>query len=79
MQCTHCGNPNILTPRQIEVIEHLISHPHATEKRLAQLLDVTPNTVHKHFHEIFKRLGVSNKLACVIACQERGLLSSQKH
>lgn len=74
MQCPHCGNTDILTPRQIELVEQLVAHPDATEKRLAQLLDVTPYAVHKHFNNIYKRLGVSNKLACVLVCQEKGIL-----
>lgn len=72
--CPQCGTPNILTQRQIEVLTHLVSHPDATEKHLAQMLNVTPSTVHKHFSDIFKRLGVRSKLACVLACQKRGIL-----
>jgi DNA-binding NarL/FixJ family response regulator len=77
VQCPQCGSTKVLTQRQIEILQHLVSHPDATEKHLAQMLSITPSTVHKHFSEIFKRLGVSSKLACVLACQERGILPQQ--
>lgn len=75
VECPQCGHTNVLTDRQIEILQHLIVHPDATEKHLAQMLNIKPSTVHKHFIDIFRRLGVRSKLACVLACQKRGILS----
>jgi len=52
-----------LTPRQIEVLR-LVSRGHSNEE-VAELLEVRPNTVKFHMSEIFRRLGVRNRIEAI--------------
>ncbi len=54
-----------LTPRQVEVLK-LISCGYSNDE-IAEHLDVRPNTVKFHISEIFRRLGVRNRIEA-IAC-----------
>ncbi len=58
-----------LTPRQIEVLT-LISHGYSNEE-IAEHLDVRPNTVKFHISEIFRRLGVRNRIEAISRLGER--------
>jgi two-component system nitrate/nitrite response regulator NarL len=49
-----------LTPRQVEVLR-LVSRGYSNEE-IAVRLDVRPNTVKFHISEIFRRLGVRNRI-----------------
>jgi DNA-binding CsgD family transcriptional regulator len=50
-----------LTPREYEIMSHVGSGK--TNKEIAQILWVSPNTVRKHLENVFEKLGVSNRTA----------------
>ena len=50
-----------LTPREYEIMSHVRSGK--TNKEIAQILWVSPNTVRKHLEHVFEKLGVSNRTA----------------
>ena len=52
-----------LTPRQLEVLE-LVSCGYSNDE-IAACLDVRPNTVKFHLSEIFRRLGVRNRIEAI--------------
>ena len=52
------GTP--LTPRQIEILEHAALGQ--TDKEIADDLVLSPITIHHHFHTIFQKLGVDNRI-----------------
>jgi DNA-binding NarL/FixJ family response regulator len=55
--------PVALTPRQLDVLK-LIAHGHSNDE-IAALLGVRPNTVKFHISDIFRRLGVRNRIEAV--------------
>jgi DNA-binding NarL/FixJ family response regulator len=57
-----------LTPRQVEVLK-LVSRGYSNEE-IAQRLDVRPNTVKFHLSEIFRRLGVRNRIEAIASLAE---------
>jgi DNA-binding NarL/FixJ family response regulator len=58
-----------LTPRQIEVLT-LIARGYSNDE-IAEYLDVRPNTVKFHISEIFRRLGVRNRIEAIARLAER--------
>jgi two-component system, NarL family, response regulator DegU len=57
-----------LTPRQLEVLK-LVSRGYSNEE-IAQRLEVRPNTVKFHLSEIFRRLGVRNRIEAIATLAE---------
>jgi DNA-binding NarL/FixJ family response regulator len=57
-----------LTPRQVEVLK-LVSRGYSNEE-IAERLDVRPNTVKFHISEIFRRLGVRNRIEAIASLAE---------
>jgi len=57
-----------LTPRQVEVLK-LVSCGYSNDE-IAERLDVRPNTVKFHLSEIFRRLGVRNRIEAIAALTE---------
>jgi DNA-binding NarL/FixJ family response regulator len=57
-----------LTPRQLDVLK-LISRGFSNEE-IADQLDVRPNTVKFHISEIFRRLGVRNRIEAIASASE---------
>ncbi|MGD0387077.1 MAG: response regulator transcription factor [Solirubrobacteraceae bacterium] len=57
-----------LTPRQVEVLK-LVSRGYSNDE-IAQCLDVRPNTVKFHLSEIFRRLGVRNRIEAIASLAE---------
>ncbi|MGA2757479.1 MAG: response regulator transcription factor [Solirubrobacteraceae bacterium] len=57
-----------LTPRQLEVLK-LISRGYSNEE-IAEHLEVRPNTVKFHISEIFRRLGVRNRIEAIASLAE---------
>ncbi len=55
--------PIALTPRQVQVLK-LVSRGYSNEE-IAECLDVRPNTVKFHMSEIFRRLGVRNRIEAI--------------
>ena len=39
-------------------------------------LSVSPRTVHKHLEHIYRKLGVTDRLAAVVAAGEAGIVSN---
>jgi PAS domain S-box-containing protein len=52
-----------LTRREVEVLRFMASG--ATNRALAQRLHVSPATIRNHTHNIFEKLGVSNRVAAI--------------
>jgi len=52
---------NGLTPREYEIMSHVGSGK--TNKEIARILWLSPNTVRKHLENVFEKLGVSNRTA----------------
>jgi DNA-binding NarL/FixJ family response regulator len=57
-----------LTPRQVEVLE-LVSRGYSNDE-IAACLEVRPNTVKFHLSEIFRRLGVRNRIEAIARLAE---------
>jgi DNA-binding NarL/FixJ family response regulator len=57
-----------LTPRQLEVLK-LVSRGYSNDE-IAEHLDVRPNTVKFHISEIFRRLGVRNRIEAIASLAE---------
>ena len=62
-----------LTERQREVL--ILLAQGLSNKDIAEALVITPNTVKKHVHNIFNRLGVSNRAAAASRTVQAGLVS----
>ena len=62
----------ILTERQAQVLRLLAAgHPN---KRIAHLLDVTPDTVKSHLKLVYERLGVASRTECIARARKTGLI-----
>jgi len=57
-----------LTPRQREVLRMVASG--ATNKEIAQILQIAPHTVKNHLAQIFERLGASNRAQAASLARE---------
>ncbi len=61
-----CSNPLCnLTPRQLELLEHVIACPGATNRELARQMSVSERTIKKHFYDIYRAMGVLNRSECL--------------
>jgi NarL family two-component system response regulator YdfI len=63
---------DILTPRQLEVLE-LLGQGYAN-KEIETELGVADRTVRAHLTEIFKVLGVQSRIRAVVEARRRGLI-----
>jgi LuxR family maltose regulon positive regulatory protein len=61
-----------LTPREIDVL-HLLAQGFP-DKKIADLLVITRETVHKHLKNIYQKLNVHSRMEAVIRAQALGLL-----
>lgn len=67
------SKPNaLLTPRQLEVLEHLAEGK--TTPEIAEFLCISPVTVRHHVQAILHRLRVHNRLSAVSLAQRIGLI-----
>ena len=66
---------NLLTPRQVEVLQLLIHGE--SNKKIAQQLELAEATVKMHVTSILKGLGVNNRTQAVIAAKNLGLSAAQ--
>ncbi len=62
----------ILTPRETEVMRHVASG--MTNQEIANKLIVTEGTVKIHVHNIYRKLGFSNRVDLTLYAQKRGLV-----
>ena len=63
-----------LTPRHVDVLE-LVAQGYSNEE-IAQRLGLRPNTVKFHISEIFRRLGVRNRIEAIAQVDRDGALAS---
>ncbi|MBO9625698.1 MAG: hypothetical protein J7484_04910 [Microbacterium sp.] len=73
----HLGDPfrttgGDLSPRELLVLRYLRSGEPLP--RLAERLHVSPNTIKSQVKSIYRKLGVAQRAAAIVAAQERGLL-----
>ncbi|MDZ4698963.1 MAG: response regulator transcription factor [Rhodothermales bacterium] len=67
------GDPVIhLTPRESQVLAHLATG--ATQKRVAALLNISPDTVNNHVRNIFEKLSVNSAPGAIARAYQLGLL-----
>jgi DNA-binding NarL/FixJ family response regulator len=60
-----------LTPRQLEIL--VLVSKGCTNKEIARLLDLSPETVKSHLRDIFLRFGVSNRMEAIDFARSNGL------
>lgn len=61
-----------LTVREIEIVRHLADGH--TRAEMAQILDISVNTLKTHLRSIYKKLGVASAKDAISSVQQRGLL-----
>ncbi|MEV4873378.1 LuxR C-terminal-related transcriptional regulator [Streptomyces syringium] len=66
-----------LTPREVTVL-HLLGRA-LTANAIARRLGISPSTVHKHVHNLYLKLGTTDRLATVLRAQRLGLLPVRRH
>ncbi len=72
-----CNNPFCgLTPRQIEILEHMANDPGATNYDLAQQLGLREGTVKKHLYAIYQSVGVQSRSECLLWLMRTGKLDA---
>ncbi|NBC16510.1 MAG: response regulator [Bacteroidetes bacterium] len=64
--------PFELTPRETEVLEHIVQDE--TEREMAEALHISPHTVRTHVKNIYKKLHVHSRAAAVRVALENRLL-----
>lgn len=60
-----------LTPRQLEILSLVAKG--FSNKEIARLLDVSPETVKSHLRDIFQRFGVANRIEAIDFARSNGL------
>ena len=63
-----------LSPREIDVLE--LAAAGKTAEESARILNLSARTIHFHIQSSIDKLGVSNKIAAIIAALKAGYLSS---
>ncbi|MEE4662105.1 MAG: response regulator transcription factor [Halieaceae bacterium] len=62
-----------LTPRQVEVLQ-LISRGYKTQE-VADLLQLSPHTVHDYIKDIYRELGINSRAEATMVASRMGLIS----
>ncbi|KOX36336.1 MULTISPECIES: helix-turn-helix transcriptional regulator [unclassified Streptomyces] len=62
-----------LTPRELNVL-HLLATGLPADS-MARRLGISPRTVHKHLHALYRKLGAADRLDAVLRAQSAGLLA----
>jgi DNA-binding NarL/FixJ family response regulator len=60
-----------LTPRQLEIL--VLVSKGCTNKEIARLLELSPETVKSHLRDIFLRFGVNNRIEAIDFARSNGL------
>jgi len=60
-----------LTPRQLDILVFVSKG--CTNKEIARLLELSPETVKKHLRDIFQRFGVANRVEAIDFARSNGL------
>ncbi len=66
------GTPEKLSARELNVLK-LVAQG-SSDKKIAETLFISPETVHKHLNNIFGKLGVHNRTEAAARAQQLGLL-----
>ncbi|MEM7113218.1 MAG: response regulator transcription factor [Chloroflexota bacterium] len=66
---------NLLTNRQLEVLNLLASYPHFSTKDVARELNVADSTVRNLLSDAYLRLGVPNRSAAIIKAHQLNLIA----
>jgi DNA-binding CsgD family transcriptional regulator len=64
------GLPRPLTAQEVRVLRHVAEGLSSVE--IAERLVIAPCTVHKHLENAYRKLGVTNRMAAVLALQATG-------
>ncbi len=67
-------SPEDLTPRELELLEHLVKG--LSNKEIAQTMSLSENTVKYHIKHILQKLGVQNRTEAAVQAVRVGLLKS---
>jgi DNA-binding NarL/FixJ family response regulator len=67
-----------LTAREREVLQRLVTHPGADNKRLASSLHIGEHTLRNHLSRIYDKLGVPNRLELYVFAQRHGFDASKR-
>jgi len=71
-QAQSSGNVDELTPREVEVLEEVVTG--ATNKEIAERLYITENTVKIHLRNILEKLQVQNRIQAAVQAVRDGLV-----
>ena len=69
------GRSSGLTGRELAVL-HLLADG-CTATAIGSRLVISPRTVHRHLHGIYRKLGAADRVRAVLAAQEAGLLADR--
>lgn len=69
------SHPDDLTPREIDVLEQVVTG--ATNKEIAETLQITENTVKIHLRNILDKLHVKNRIQAAVRAIREGLIESE--
>ena len=75
MPRTRPNAPAALTPREVEVLQHVANG--LMTRQISEVLGISPKTVENHKQRIFTKLGVQNQAHAVSVALRRGLLGSR--
>ncbi len=67
------GWPAGLSDREVEVLRHLARG--SSEKKIGELLHISPGTVHTHAVHVYEKIGVSTRAAAALFAMEHNLLT----
>jgi HD-GYP domain-containing protein (c-di-GMP phosphodiesterase class II)/DNA-binding CsgD family transcriptional regulator len=67
------GWPAGLSDREVEVLRHLARG--CSEKKIGELLFISPGTVHTHVVHVYEKIGVSTRAAAALFAMEHDLLA----
>ena len=67
------GWPAGLSDREVEVLRHLARG--CSEKKIGELLFISPGTVHTHVVHMYEKIGVSTRAAAALIAMEHDLLT----
>ena len=68
------GWPAGLSDREVEVLRHVARG--LSEKKIAELLFISPGTVHTHVVHVYEKIGVSTRAAAALFAMEHDLLQA---